>query len=161
MTALVGNMLGDKWQIGANLESDDGSLSNMDMSVNLSRKFLDDRLTFNTNLGMRTDHATAADNSFIGDFDLEYQLSSLWTLKAYSHMNNQFYRQAPTTQGVGIEYSKEAATLKRLFQSFKPRRRRVQQQQTENGAAQTPLPSDSTQVKVEQQPIINEQKKKQ
>lgn len=161
LTALVGNMLGDKWQIGANVESDDGSLSNMDMSVNLSRKFLDDRLTFNTNLGMRTDHATSADNSFIGDFDLEYQLSSLWTLKAYSHMNNQFYRQAPTTQGVGIEYSKEAATLKRLFQSFKPRRRRVQQQQTENGAAQTPLPSDSTQVKVEQQPIINEQKKKQ
>lgn len=40
LTALVGNMLGDKWQIGANVESDDGSLSNMDMSVNLSRKFL-------------------------------------------------------------------------------------------------------------------------
>lgn len=124
LTSLVGNMLGDSWQIGANIDANDGSFSDVDMSVNVSRKFWDDRLTFSTNLGYRTQTATANDNAFIGDFDLEYKLNSMWTLRAYSHTNDQFYRQAPTTQGVGIVYSKEAATLKRLFQSFQPGRRR-------------------------------------
>jgi len=177
LSSLVGNMLGDEWQVGANIESDDGSFSSMDMSVNVSRKFLDDRLKFNTNVGYRTDQTSTSDNSFIGDFDLEYQLTPLWTLKAYSHTNDQFYRQAPTTQGIGIVYSKEAATLKRLFQSFKPRRRRQAQQQSSDSirtqvpadsirtqlpvdSTQTKIPSDTTQLKVEKQPAINDRRKK-
>jgi hypothetical protein len=153
LSSLVGSMLGNEWQVGANIESDDGSFSSMDMSVNVSRKFLDDKLKFNTNVGYRTDQTSASDNSFIGDFDLEYQLNPLWTLKAYSHTNDQFYRQAPTTQGVGVVYSKEAATLKRLFQSFKPRRRNTQQQQP------TQQPADTTKTVIEQQPVINNEKK--
>jgi hypothetical protein len=131
---------------------------------------LDDKLRFNTNLGYRTDQTTSAENTFIGDFDLEYQLNSMWTLKAYSHTNDRYYRQAPTTQGVGIVYSKEAATLKRLFQSFKPRRRRTTtntqdsiqqpQPQTPEAAAKTDsLPSDSTQTTVVKQPMINDERK--
>ncbi|MDL2302887.1 translocation/assembly module TamB [Dysgonomonas sp. OttesenSCG-928-D17] len=169
LTALVGNMLGDKWTIGANIDSSDGSLSEMDMSVSVSRKFLDDKLRFNTNLGYRTDQTTSAENTFIGDFDLEYQLNSMWTLKAYSHTNDRYYRQAPTTQGIGIVYSKEAATLKRLFQSFKPRRRRsttnaqdsIQQpplQQAPEAAKTDSLPSDSTQSTVVKQPMINDER---
>ncbi|MBK5721113.1 translocation/assembly module TamB domain-containing protein [Dysgonomonas sp. Marseille-P4677] len=166
LTSLMGNMLGDKWQIGANVESNDGTLSDMDMSVNVSRKFLDDRLTFKTNVGYHNDqHASANGSTFIGDFDLEYQLNSMWTLKAYSHTNEQYYRTALYTQGIGIVYSKEAATLKRLFQSFKPRRFRANQQlQSEtpqNGENNKPLqqPSDSTQTVVNKQPVINEEKK--
>ncbi|MDR3056843.1 MAG: translocation/assembly module TamB [Prevotella sp.] len=178
LTSLVGSMLGDQWQIGANIESDDGSFSDMDMSVNVSRKFLDDRLKFNTNVGYRTSQTTTSENSFIGDFDLEYQLNPVWTLKAYSHTNDQFYRQAPTTQGIGIVYSKEAATLKRLFQSFKPRRRRtvqatdstrtqvpndsmqVQVPRITGDSTQTRIPNDSTQLKIVKQPAINDEKKK-
>ena len=168
LTSLVGSMLGDQWQIGANIDSDDGSFSDMDMSVNVSRKFLNDKLKLNTNVGYKTSQ-TAYGNSLIGDFDLEYQLSPVWTLKAYSHTNDQFYRQAPTTQGIGIVYSKEAATLKRLFQSFKPRRRRnVQTRQATdstriqipNDSTQTRVPSDTTQLKEVKQPVINDEKKK-
>lgn len=155
LTALMGNMLGDKWQIGANVESNDGSLSDVNMSVNVSRKFLDDRLQVKTNVGYRTDQSTT-DNNLIGDFDVEYQLNSMWTLKAYSHTNDRYYRQAPTTQGIGIVYSKEAATLKRLFQSFKPRRRLHTTTQPQEAPAQ---PADSTQTSVIKQPIINEEKK--
>lgn len=153
------NILGDKWEIGTNIESNDGSLSDMDMSVNVSRKFLDDKLRINTNLGYRTD-ASTTDNSVIGDFDVEYQLNSIWTLKAYSHTNDKFYRQAPTTQGVGIVYTKEARTLKRLFQSFKRRRRN---RDTNNNTqsiqqrAESPLPTDSI-APIEKQPAtIKEQ----
>ena len=167
LTSLMGNMLGDKWQIGANVESNDGTFSDMDMSVNVSRKFLDDRLVFKTNLGYHNDQSTSTNNStFIGDFDLEYELNSMWTLKAYSHTNDQYYRTALYTQGVGIVYSKEAATLKRLFQSFKPRRfrrdqQRIQQETGDNDKKDNPLqqPSDSTQTVVNKQPVINEEKK--
>jgi hypothetical protein len=153
LSSLVGNMLGDQWQIGANIESDDGSFSDMDMSVNVSRKFLDDKLKFNTNLGYRTSQASSSSSSFIGDFEMEYQLNPMWILKAYSHTNDQFYRQAPTTQGIGIVYTKEAATLKRLFQSFKPRRRRSLQPQPAD-STQTLAPSDSTRLNIERQPRV-------
>jgi len=165
LSSLVGNMLGDGWQVGANIESEDGSFSDVDMSVNVSRKFLDDKLKFSTNVGYRTGQTTNSGNDFIGDFDLEYELNSMWTLRAYSHTNDRYYKQAQTTQGIGIVYSKEAATLKRLFQSFRPRRRsNVNQQQqnqqieqrTESGTVPIePIPSDSTQVRPPQQPIIN------
>ncbi len=177
LSSLVGSMLGDGWQVGANIESEDGTFNEMDMSVNVSRKFLDDKLKFSTNVGYRTGQTTnSGGNDFIGDFDLEYELNSMWTLRAYSHTNDRYYKQAETTQGIGIVYSKEAATLKRLFQSFRPRRRstnnqeqsqqqqnqqaeqqnqQIEQQTISNTTPVKPIPSDSTQVKPVQQPIIN------
>lgn len=160
LNAAFGNILGDKWEIGTNIETNDGSFSDMDMSVNVSRKFLDDKLKVNTNLGYRTE-ASTTDNSFIGDFDVEYQLNSIWTLKAYNHTNDKFYRQAPTTQGIGIVYTKEAATLKRLFQSFKPRRRNRNNNsaQPANTQSQQPVNSADSVKPVEKQPAIIEEKK--
>ena len=156
LTALMGNMLGDKWQIGANIGTADGSLSEMDMSVNVSREFWNDKLKLNTNLGYRTDRTAASDNTFIGDFELEYELNSMWTLKAYNHTNDNYEKQAPYTQGVGIVYNKEASTLKRLFQSFRPRRRRSQQimeQGRLNQQRTDSIPSDSIRTTIEKQPI--------
>ena len=157
LTALMGNVLGDKWQIGANIESNDGSVNDINMTVNASTKLLDDKLKISTNLGYQTDQTT--DNALIGDFDVEYQLNSMWTLRGYSHTNDKYYRTAPTTQGIGIVYTKEAATLKRLFQSFKPRRRNRNLQQATDSTRQ---PTDSTQQRIVpvQQPIINEEKNK-
>lgn len=157
LTALMGNVLGDKWQIGANIESNDGSVNDINMTVNASTKLLDDKLKISTNLGYKTDQT--ADNALIGDFDVEYQLNSMWTLRGYSHTNDKYYRMAPTTQGIGIVYTKEAATLKRLFQSFKPRRRNRNVQQT---IGSTRKVTDSTQQKIApvQQPIVNEEKNK-
>lgn len=122
LNSVFGNILGDKWEVGTNIESNDGTLNDLDMSVNVSRKFLDDRLRFNTNLGYRTDNTT--DNSFIGDFDVEYQLNNLWTIKAYNKTNDKYYTEAPTTQGIGIVYTREARTLKRLFRFWGNRRQR-------------------------------------
>ena len=158
LTALMGNVLGDKWQIGANIESNDGTVNNMNMTVNASTKLLDDKLKISTNLGYQTDKTT--DNALIGDFDVEYQLNSMWTVRAYSHTNDQYYRTAATTQGVGIVYTKEASTLKRLFQPFKSRRRNRNLQQAADSVRQA---TDSTQQKILvpiQQPIINEEKNK-
>ena len=117
LNALFGSLLGNNWQIGTNIETSDGSFSDADVSVNASTTLFDDRLTFSTNLGYRSDQAV--DNNFIGDFDVEYQLSNTIRLKAYTHTNDKFYKQAATTQGVGIVYSKEAKTIKELFRFFR------------------------------------------
>lgn len=121
MNMLFGNMLGDKWQIGTNVSSNDGTLSDMDMTVNVSRKFFDDKLEFNSNLGYRTDQSSA-DNSFIGDFDVAYALTRAWKLKVFNKTNDRYYKQAPMTQGIGIVYTKEAKSIKELFQFFRKKR---------------------------------------
>lgn len=124
LNALFGNVLGNKWNVGANVSSNDGTLSDMDMSVNISRNFLDDRLTFNSNLGYRTDQSLSTENSLIGDFDIQYALTRSIKLKVFSKTNDQFYKQAPFTQGVGIVYTKEAKTIKDLFKVIRKKRKR-------------------------------------
>lgn len=133
LNAMFGNILGNNWEVGTNFESNDGTFNELDVNVNVSTRLFDDRLRLKTNVGYRNDAYGGSQSSFVGDFDVEYQLTKLWMLKAYSHTNDRYYRQAPTTQGVGIVYTKDAKTLKQLFQSFRPRRRnRNRQQNTEN-----------------------------
>jgi hypothetical protein len=134
LNSMFSSILGGNWEVGTNIESNDGSFSDMDVSVNVGTSLFDDKLRLKTNVGYRNDAYSTSQSSFVGDFDVEYQLTKLWMLKAYSHTNDQFYRQAPTTQGVGIVYTKEAKTLKLLFQSFKPRRRNRNRQNTENNS---------------------------
>jgi len=122
LNALFGSLLGDNWQIGTNIDTSDGSFSDADVSVNASTRLFDDRLTFTTNLGYRNDKATSGNNDFIGDFDVEYQLSNTIKLKAYTHTNDKFYKQAATTQGIGVVYTKEAKTIKELFRFFRKKK---------------------------------------
>lgn len=131
LNMLFGNMLGEKWTIGTNISSNDGTFNDMDMSISVSRKFLDDKLEFNTNLGYRTDQSTSTDNSFIGDFDVAYALTRSIKLKAFNKTNDRYYKQAPMTQGIGIVYTKEAKTIKELFNMFRKKRNRQNVAQTE------------------------------
>lgn len=146
LNSVFGNILGDQWEIGTNIESTDGTLNDVNMSVNVSRKFLDDKLKINTNLGYQSDQ-TMNDNSIIGDFEVEYQLTPTWTIKAYNHTNDKYYRQAATTQGIGLVYTREARVLKRLFNFLSSGRRK------RSNREQVP------QATSEKQPIINEEKK--
>lgn len=123
LNSLFGNILGNGWQIGTNISSNDGTFSDMDMSVSVSRSFMDDRLSFNTNLGYRTDQSLATENSFIGDFDVQYALTRSIKLKVFNKTNDQFYKQAPTTQGVGVVYTKETKRFKDLFKIFRKKRK--------------------------------------
>lgn len=125
LNAVLGSMLGESWEFAADI-------SDNDKSVMASTHLLNNKLKLSANVGMRSEgHAATDDNSFIGDFDAEYKLNSTWTVKAYSHTNDRFYRQAPTTQGVGIVYTREGATFKRMFQSIGSRRGRWFRQERE------------------------------
>lgn len=131
LNAVLGKVVGSDWQIGSNFQSSDGSFDNMDMTVSISRKFLDNKLEFNTNLGYRTDQSS--DNSFIGDFDVAYALTPSIKLKVFNKTNDRYYKQAPTTQGIGIVYTREAKTIKELFRFFRKKRNRSENRgQTQN-----------------------------
>lgn len=142
LNAMFRSVLGEKWEIGTNIESNDGTFSDMDMSVNVSTRLFDDKLRLRTNVGYRNATYNGGENEFVGDFDAEYQLTKIWMLRAYNHTNDRYYKQAPYTQGFGIVYTKDAKTLKQLFKSFKPRRRNRTQQNTE-GQEQKPNSVDT------------------
>ena len=160
LNSVFGNILGDRWEIGTNIESTDGTFESMDLSVNVSTRLFDDRLKLNTNLGYRTDQM-ADDNTFIGDFEVEYMLSPIWTLKAYNKTNDRYYRQAPYTQGVGIVYTREARTLKRLFNFFSSGRRRrsnSEQQTRQTQQQQSPQNQDTQNNTPDKQPVTTDRK---
>ncbi len=67
-------------------------------------------------------------NSFIGDFDLEYLLNKSGNirLKAYNRYNDQNYylRSAQTTQGVGVVFKRD---FDDIFSFWKRLRRKYKQ----------------------------------
>ncbi|MDR0660086.1 MAG: translocation/assembly module TamB, partial [Prevotellaceae bacterium] len=117
---LLSNVLNENWSVGTELRAGEDGSDDIEANVMVSANLFNNRVTVTTNLGYRNT-ATATDD-FTGDFSVEYKLtkSGEWIIKAYNVTNDQFYEQAPTTQGVGVVYRKEAKTFKELF---KKRRR--------------------------------------
>jgi hypothetical protein len=126
LDAMFGKILGDKWNIDTDLSSRDGSMENMDVNVNLSTKLLNDRLRIRTNVGYRTGGGVAAtqETNLVGNIDVEYLLNKSFKLKVYSKENDQYYRQASTTQGLGIVYTREAKRLKDVFGFFRKKKKK-------------------------------------
>lgn len=112
ISSQLGNILGqisENWNIAPNFRSDRGDFSDMEFDLALSSNLLNNRLLFNGNLGYRD--KSLNNNSFIGDFDIEYLLNRTGSirLKAYNRYNDQnFYvKNALTTQGVGIVFKRD------------------------------------------------------
>lgn len=112
LSSQISNMLGslaENWTIAPNIRSDRGDFSDVEFDLALSSSLLNNRLLFNGNFGYRD--KSLNNNTFIGDFDLEYLLnrSGSLRLKAYNRYNDQnFYvKNALTTQGVGIVFRRD------------------------------------------------------
>ncbi|MDR1633252.1 MAG: translocation/assembly module TamB domain-containing protein [Dysgonamonadaceae bacterium] len=122
LNSLLTGVLSDNWSIGTDLYSSDGSMSKMDMDVNISTRLFDDRLVVNSTLGYHNDlNPSGQTDNFTGDFDLEYKLSPEGNvlLRFFNITNNQYYEKAKMTQGVGIVYKRQGKTFRQLFRSFK------------------------------------------
>ena len=112
ISSQLSNMLGqlsDKFSIAPSFRSDRGDFSDVEVDVALSSQLLNNRLLLNGNFGYRD--KSLNDNSFIGDFDIEYLLnrSGSIRLKAYNRYNDQNYylKSALTTQGVGVVFKRD------------------------------------------------------
>jgi hypothetical protein len=126
LNSLLSGVLSDNWTIGTDLYSSDGSMSRMDMDVNISTKLFDDRLVVNSTLGYhnKANRNNQLDN-FTGDFDLEYKLSPEGNilLRFFNATNTLYYQKAKMSQGVGIVYKRKGKTFKQLFRSFRVKKK--------------------------------------
>ena len=111
---MLGSVLGNNWRVGTILESQAGAFDNMRMGVDVSGRLLNNRLLISTNLSY-ADQRIAAQQAFMGEFEVEYELYSWLRLRAYNRANDQLYRRSPTTQGVGAVVTREARTFSDLF----------------------------------------------
>jgi len=144
ISSQLGSMLGalsDNWSIAPNFRSDRGDFSDVEFDVALSSHLLNNRLLLNGNFGYRD--KALNNNSFIGDFDVEYLLnrSGSLRLKAYNRYNDQnFYvKTALTTQGVGIVYKRD---FDNIFSFMKPIRQWFSKKKTQ------PAPPDSITITI-------------
>ena len=118
LNAVLTSVLGNNWNFAADI-------TNGSKSVTASTNFLNEKLVVSANVGYKdgSDASSASnENQFIGDFDVTYLLTPQWSLKAYSHMNNDITRQGSTIQGVGVTYTKDSRTFKGLFETSKKKR---------------------------------------
>lgn len=150
LSSMLGE-LSDNWSISPNFRSDKGDFSDVEVDLALSSRLLNNRLLFNGNFGYRD--KTMNDNTFIGDFDIEYLLNRNGNirLKAYNRYNDQNYylKSATTTQGVGIVFRRD---FDKMFQFLRPK-----QTTKESEKADSIQSIDST--KIETQPIIIPERK--
>lgn len=122
LSSMLGQ-LSDKFSIAPSFRSDRGDFSDVEVDVALSSHLLNNRLLLNGNFGYRD--KSLNNNSFIGDFDIEYLLnrSGSIRLKAYNRYNDQNYylKSALTTQGVGVVFRRD---FDNVFSFLKPFRRK-------------------------------------
>ncbi|MDE6295259.1 MAG: translocation/assembly module TamB, partial [Muribaculaceae bacterium] len=130
LSSQIQNILGqltDKLTVAPSLHSDKGDFSDLEVDVALSSRLFNNRLLINGNLGYR-DPSTSS-TTFVGDFDIEYLLTSNGNLrlKAYNHFNDQNYylKSALTTQGLGLIFRRD-------FDKLLPSRKRKQVRDTTN-----------------------------
>lgn len=121
--SLFGKILGDKWNIDTNVSSNDGTISNMDVNVNVSTRLFNDKLRVKTNLGYRSgSELTGTSESLVGNVDVEYLLNNYLTLRVYNKENNKYYIQSTMTQGVGIVYTRDSKRFRDLFRFFRKKK---------------------------------------
>ncbi len=150
LSSQLGNILGqlsENWNIAPNFRSEKGDFSDMEVELALSSQLLNNRLIFNGNFGYRDNPIN--NNTFIGDFDLEYLLNKSGTirLKAYNHYNdrNYYIKSSLTTQGVGIMLRNDFDRWSNFFKSFIRNKSKKKKEKVKN--EENTLPTDSTRVK--------------
>ncbi len=84
--------MSDNFTLGTNFRSDKGDFSDMEMDVSVSTRLLNDRLLMTGNLGYR-DPANSIgintnNNSFIGDFDVEFLINTKGTIRPIVTITN-------------------------------------------------------------------------
>ncbi|MDR0657340.1 MAG: translocation/assembly module TamB [Mediterranea sp.] len=106
----------NNWMLGTNLSTGEKGWTDFELEGMLSGQLLNNRLLINGNFGYKEN--PLANSNFIGDFEAEWLLTRAGDirLKAYSETNDRHYaRSNLTTQGIGIIYSKDFDTWRRLL----------------------------------------------
>ena len=119
----------DNVNVGIRYHSGGTDYSYDEYQVALRSEFFDNRLTFETNVGVMAGGSNSGNASnLIGEFDIFYKLTKDGRLQAhfYNHSNYNtnyssfsFDRLAPYTQGLGVTYSRSFDRFSDLFKRKK------------------------------------------
>lgn len=115
-TVLSGLIDNNNWNFGANISTGDEGFNNAEYEGILSGRMLNNRLIFNGQFGYR-DNPNAT-TSFIGDFDLRYNLTpnGNFAVRVYNQTNDRYFtRNSLNTQGLGFIIKKDFNSLRDLF----------------------------------------------
>jgi hypothetical protein len=118
----------DNWNFGANISTGNEGWHNAEYEGLISGRMLNNRLLLNGQFGYR-DNATQANPSFIGDFDIQYQLlpNGNLALKVYNQTNDRYFTKSSlNTQGIGLIMKKDFNGLRDLFSTKKKKKRKSQ-----------------------------------
>lgn len=115
LDALFASALRDNWSVSTNLESADGSLDNVRVGVDVSTRLMNNRLQINTNLSYGDGTMMVGNQGFMGEFEAKYDINNWLMLRAFHRANERFYSRAPYTQGIGVMVTREAKSIKDLF----------------------------------------------
>ena len=113
LSTIIGN---SNWNFGTNLSTGTNGWNEVDVEGMLSGRLLNNRLLINGTFGYRD--KPLANTNFIGDFDVQWLLTKSGNIrmKAYSETNDRYFtKTALTTQGIGIQVSKDFNNLGELF----------------------------------------------
>ncbi|HEY5500097.1 MAG TPA: translocation/assembly module TamB domain-containing protein, partial [Bacteroidales bacterium] len=89
--------------------------------VGMSGQWLDNRLTFNGNLGTRENLVQTNKSQFIGEFDFNLKLknSEKWSARFFNKANdNRYFKSALNTQGLGLVYKEDFNKVSDLFKQM-------------------------------------------
>ncbi len=150
------NIIGHRnWNIGANLNTGEEGWSDIDVEGAVQGSLLDNRLLINGNFGYRDNQTNVKQNNFVGDFDVQYHLTSSGnvSLKAYSETNDRYFTKSSlTTQGVGVVLKKDFKNMKDLFSV-----RRKRKKEKDTTPEQPPATeSNNEENNEEQQPVTTQ-----
>lgn len=117
INSVLGGLINDNnWNLGANISTGDEGFNNAEYEGILSGRMLNNRLTFTGQFGYR-DNPNAT-TSFIGDFDLRYNLTPNGNIavRVYNQSNDRYFtRNSLNTQGLGFIFKKDFFNLRDLF----------------------------------------------
>lgn len=117
INSVLGGLINDNnWNLGANISTGDEGFNNAEYEGILSGRMLNNRLTFTGQFGYR-DNPNAT-TSFIGDFDLRYNLTPNGNIavRVYNQSNDRYFtRNSLNTQGLGFIFKKDFFNLWDLF----------------------------------------------
>jgi hypothetical protein len=132
------SQVSDDFNIGLNYRPGDQVYTSQEVELALSTQLLNDRVSINGNLDVVGNKYTTQQNNFIGDVEVEYQVTDKVKLKAFNRSNDMFYYNSDEryTKGFGVVFREDFSSFKDLRDRYFSRKKKKNIQ-----------PSDTTQRK--------------
>jgi hypothetical protein len=115
------SQINNDFDIGVNYRPGTKKVESREVELALSTQLLNDRLSLNGSLDMKSNVVAENTSKLLGDFDADYKLNKRGNirLRAYNHSNSdKLMYNSEYTQGVGVLFMEEFNTISELFNRY-------------------------------------------